>query len=241
MHRRRIRLRTISAERRRRLFLESARLTWSSLEVPNGGGLVPTKFEPKDEAALVEGLRAGCDRAAEHFVRSNAGWMIAVARRYVGDHALAEDCVQDAFLSAFSNISAFEGRSSLKSWLHRITVNAALMKLRSLRRHDPRSIDDLLPEFDGNDCRIEAPWHQMATPAEILEREDLRALVVAKIDDLPDEYRIVLLLRDIEERSTAEVAGFLGISEGNVKVRLHRARAALKKLLEPLLRKEVTS
>ena len=151
-------------------------------------------LESDDEALLIERLRAGCNRAAERLVRDHTGWMISVARRYVKEDALAEDCVQDAFLSAFSNIDAFEGRSSLKSWLHRITVNAALMKLRSLRR-EPRSIDEFLPEFDANDCRVEAPWHHMATPAEILEREDMHALIARKIGELPDAYRIILLLR----------------------------------------------
>ena len=196
-------------------------------------------LESDDEALLIERLRTGCNRAAERLVRDHAGWMLSVARRYVKEDALAEDCVQEAFLSAFSNIDEFEGRSSLKTWLHRITVNAALMKLRSLRRHDSQSIDELLPEFDANDCRIEAPWHHMATPAELLERKDTRALIAAMIGELPDGYRIILLLRDIEERSTTEVAELLGLSESNVKVRLHRARAALKKLLEPILRREV--
>ena len=196
-------------------------------------------LESDDEALLIERLRTRCNRAAERLVRDHAGWMLSVARRYVKEDALAEDCVQEAFLSAFSNIDEFEGRSSLKTWLHRITVNAALMKLRSLRRDDRQSIDELLPEFDANDTLIEAPWHHMATPAELLEREDVRALIAAKIGELPDGYRIILLLRDIEERSTTEVAELLGLSESNVKVRLHRARAALKKLLEPILRREV--
>lgn len=196
-------------------------------------------LEPYDEAKFVDRLRSGCDRTAEIFVREHTGWMLSVARRYVKDQALAEDCVQDAFMNAFRKIGDFQGRSALKSWLHRIVVNSALMKLRSRRRDDDRSIDDLLPEFDVNNCRIEAPWLHIATPAEIVERENLCALVVSKIDELPDPYRIVLLLRDIEELSTLEVAELLQISEGNVKVRLHRARAALKKLLEPLLRGEV--
>lgn len=200
---------------------------------------MPDDFDHGDDRALIDGLRDGCARAAESLVRANAGWMMAVARRYVKDRATAEDCVQEAFLSAFSSIDRFEGRSSLRSWLHRITVNAALMRLRSIRRHDPRSIDGLLPEIDRYGCRVEAPWTATATPADILEREDARKLVLKKIDELPDDYRIVLLLRDIEERNTADVADLLGLAEGTVKVRLHRARAALKKLLEPLLRKEL--
>lgn len=166
--------------------------------------------------------------------------MRSLARRMLRDNALADDCVQEAFLKAFRHIEGFEGRSSLKTWLHRITVNEALMKLRALKRLDERPIDDLLPAFDANACRIEAPWMRLATTEEIVERESARALVVSKIGELPDSYRIILQLRDIEEMTTSEVAEMLGISETNVKVRLHRARSALKKILEPLLRGEAS-
>ncbi|NNG04963.1 MAG: sigma-70 family RNA polymerase sigma factor [Inquilinus sp.] len=192
-----------------------------------------------DDAALVEGLRTGSARHADHLVRTHIGPMRAVARRILGGDAFADDCVQEAFLKAFRKIDGFEGRSSLKTWLHRITVNEALMKLRALKRLDERPIDLLMPEFDENACRIEAAWPTLATTEDILERESTRALVTSKIRELPDSYRIVLLLRDIEELDTAEVAKLLDITQGNVKVRLHRARSALKKLLEPVLRGEV--
>lgn len=191
------------------------------------------------EAEIIAALQSGDDRAAETLIRAHGPWMMAVARRIVADHALAEDCVQEAFVNAFGKIGEFEGRSSLKSWLHRIVVNQALMKLRSRRSRGEAPIDDLMPEFDENACRIEGPWQYLATPDEVLEREDQRAIVRAKIRDLPDSYRMVLQLRDIEELTTREVAEALGLSEANVKVRLHRARSALKKLLEPLLKGEV--
>lgn len=188
---------------------------------------------------IVAGLRSGSATHAERFVRSNIAWMRAIARRILRDDALADDCVQEAFLKAFGKIDGFEGRSSLKTWLHRITVNEALMKLRVLKRLGEQSIDELMPEFDQSGCRIEAPWHSLASTEEIVERESTRALIHSKISELPENYRIVLLLRDIEEMETAEVAKLLDISQSNVKVRLHRARAVLKRLLEPLLRGEL--
>lgn len=191
-----------------------------------------------NDRELIDGLRAGGERHAKQLVRTHVGWMRSLARRILRDDALADDCVQEAFLKAFRNIERFEGRSSLKTWLHRITVNEALMKLRALKRLDEQPIDDLLPEFDANACRIEAPWIRLATTEEIVEQESTRALVLSKIGELPDSYRIILQLRDIEEMTTSEVAEMLGISEANVKVRLHRARSALKKILEPLLRGE---
>jgi RNA polymerase sigma-70 factor (ECF subfamily) len=112
------------------------------------------------------------------------------------------------------------------------------MKLRSRDRRKESAIDPLLPEFDENACRIEEPWGRLATPEEILEREELRRGVLYKISQLPDDYRIILLLRDIEEMTTREVAVALELTETNVKVRLHRARSALKKLIEAELKGE---
>ena len=178
--------------------------------------------------------------AAEQLVRDNIAWMLALAERMLRDRSLAEDAVQEAFISALRGLSRFEGRSSIKTWLHRITVNASLTKLRQLKRLGEQSIDEHLPEFDRQDCRIEAPWPYLATVQEILESDELRARVSAGIDELPDSYSIVLQLRDIEGYATGEVATLLEISEANVKVRLHRARAALKKLLEPILRGELS-
>ena len=190
------------------------------------------------EAGLVAALKAGDDAAAERLVRNYAGYLITVANRILGDRALAEDCVQEAFVNVFKKIGGFEERSSLKSWLHRIVVNQALMKIRRRKARPESSIDDLQPIFDDQQCRIEQPWHDLATPDEIFESNSRRALVLAKIDELPPNYGIVLKLRDIEELSTREVAALLDESEANVRVRLHRARAALKVLLEPILKGE---
>ena len=86
----------------------------------------------------------------EKLVRNHIGWMLALARRILGDHALAEDAVQDAFINAFHALDSFEGRSSLKTWLHRITVNACLMKMRQSKQRAEQAIDEYLPEFDQN-------------------------------------------------------------------------------------------
>lgn len=197
------------------------------------GKSVPTHWS---DERLVSGLKAGDSQAAEALVRSHGGWMLSVSRRILSDEALAEDCVQEAFLKVFQKIGDFKLQSRLKTWLHRIIVNEALMKLRARNRRQEGVIDQLMPEYDDNSCRIEAPWSPMAEPHEILEREETRREVLLRISELPDSYRIVLLMRDIEELSTREVAQVLEISEENVKVRLHRARSALKRLLEPELR-----
>jgi len=191
--------------------------------------------DTQSEAEIGDGLNID----TEEMVRANIGWMLALAERLLGDRALAEDVVQESFLRAFKGLANFEGRSTLQSWLHRITVNSALSKLRQRKRLAEQPIDEHLPEFDRNDCRIEPPWTRLASVDEIMESDDTRRRVLETIQKLPDNYRVVLQLRDLDDYDTAEVAGLLGISETNVKVRLHRARAALKKLLEPILRGEV--
>ncbi len=188
-----------------------------------------------EQEALTK-LRERCPVTTERFVRHHAPWMLKVAGRILRDDAAAQDVVQEAFGKGFQKLSEFEGRSTLKTWLHRIVVNQALMKLRSQRRLREEPLDHFLPEFDSNACRIEESWPRLLGTHEICEQKQIRELVRQKIDELPQGYRVVLLLRDIEEMTTAEVAEQMELSEANVKVRLHRARSALKTLLEPILR-----
>ncbi len=184
-----------------------------------------------DEAILLTRLRAGDERAFEDLVRTFGGRLLSVARRFVRNEEDAQDIVQSAYLSAFRALDQFEGNCQLSTWLHRIVVNTALMKLRSKRRKPEESIEELLPAFqeDGHHVEQFSDWN---TPADLLmERHETRATVRACIDQLPDNYRSVLLLRDIEEQSTQEVADALSMTPTAVKVRLHRARQALSTLL----------
>jgi RNA polymerase sigma-70 factor (ECF subfamily) len=186
---------------------------------------------PVGEAALVERLRAGDNRAFEELVRTYGPAMTSVIRRYLPSESDSNDALQDAFLSAFKAIDRFEGAAGLATWLHRIAVNAALMKLRTRRRKPETSIDDLLPKF-LDDGHREVPAHDWApTPDRIAENEETRHAVRQAIRELPEQFRAVLLLRDIEERSTDETAELLELSVANVKTRLHRARQALAQLL----------
>jgi len=202
-------------------------------EVGSAGGTVAAgEFA---EAELLARLRAGDEAAYAELVRRYGGRMLAVARRYLDGDDAAQDCVQEAFVAAFRNLDGFEGRSSLATWLHRITVNAALQALRRRRGRDEVTIEPWLPSFD-DDGFLEGPTRMTAVGAdELLAREDVRTEVRAAIDRLPASYRNALMLRDIEGLSIREVAEMLGVTQTNAKVRLHRARTALKKQLEPLL------
>lgn len=189
-----------------------------------------------DEPAMVARLRNGEDEAFELLVRRYGGRMLAVARRLVRDEDEARDAVQDALLSAFRSMPRFEGDARLGTWLHRIVVNAALMRLRTRRRHPECSIDDLLPAFGPDGHRAFRPGEEPGAD-EQLEREQLLALVRASAEQLPDGYREVYLLRDVEELSTEEAAAALGITPNAVKIRLHRARQALMTLVRRRIEK----
>jgi RNA polymerase sigma-70 factor (ECF subfamily) len=169
--------------------------------------------------------------ACEILVRHYGGQLFAVAIRYVGNEHDAADAVQDAFLSAFRSIDSFAGNCRLGTWLHRIVVNASLAKLRSRRRRPTVPIENLLPTFDttGHHVRCVSPW--AVTTCDIVERAELRQLVRSCIDQLPDAYRTILLMRDIDGLDTDETARQLGLNAGGVKTKLHRARQALRTLL----------
>ena len=184
-----------------------------------------------DEVLLVNRLRAGDEAAFVDLIRKFGSRLLAVARRFVRNDEDAQDIVQSAYLSAFRALDQFEGNCQLSTWLHRIVVNTALMKLRSKRRKPEESIEELLPAFqeDGHHVEQFADWTMPAD--QLIERNETRAFVRACIDRLPENYRTVLLLRDIEERSTQDVADALSMTATAVKVRLHRARQALSTLL----------
>ena len=192
-----------------------------------------------DEATLLAGLRGGDEAAFAKLVGRYSSRLLAVTRRLLNQEQDAQDAVQDAFLSAFRGLANFDGNSSLATWLHRIAVNAALMKLRSQRRKPEQPIDGLLPTYydDGHRRDPGPAWKALASDA---ERAETRELVRRCIAQLPDSFRVVLVLRDIEQLDTAAVAEHLGIEAGAVKTRLHRARQALRTLLDPHFREGAT-
>jgi len=188
-----------------------------------------------DETELIKALQAKDPKAYEFVVREYSGRLLAVVRGIVRNEDDARECLQEAYLQAFRAIERFEGRARLSSWLHRIAVNAALMRLRSRKRKAEAAIDDLLPQFDGADARIDPAWQPQTEQGPDLEAKERKEQIHEAIAQLPENYRNVILLRDIQELSTDEAAEALGVSPGAVKVRLHRARGALKALLDPLL------
>jgi RNA polymerase sigma-70 factor (ECF subfamily) len=178
--------------------------------------------ETMTDSDVLEQIRQGDEVACAALVRQYAPRMQATARRFLSCDDDCADAVQEAFLSAFRNLDSFAGQASLGTWLHRILVNACLMKLRARSRRRLVPLDDLLPA-----CRDDR--------ADALARDEARARVRACIESLPEPHRTILWLRDIEEYDTDQTARRLGITPGAVKTRLHRARHALRPLLEPLV------
>jgi len=185
---------------------------------------------------LVARLKAHDEEAFETMVRQYGGLMLATARRLLGNEHDANDAVQQAFISVFKSIAAFNGEARLSTWLHRIVVNAALAQMRYRRRRPELPIDDLLPRFDEEGRWIADVAQHTEARENLLENltdeRESQEMVRRFIDRLPAPYRSVLVLRDIEEFDTAEVAELLAVTPNAVKIRLHRARQALKTLIE---------
>ncbi len=185
-----------------------------------------------DEAVLVAGLKSGEASAFEYLVRTQSPRLLAMARRILANEEDAQDALQEGFLSAFKALERFDSRAKFSTWLHRIVMNAALMRLRSRRTRGERSIEPLIPVFDDRGLTISpgSGWNEDAIS--IIQERERHAMVRELIDELPDAYRAVLVLRDVEGLDTEETGVHLGITPNAVKTRLHRARQALKTLIE---------
>ena len=188
---------------------------------------------PNTEALLLHRLRCQDETACEEFVRSHTGRLLSVARRILRNDEDARDVVQEGFLCAFRALPDFNGNSRLATWLHRIVVNAALMRLRTRSRKPECSIEDLMPRFleDGHHAEPVSTWGEPVDT--LLVRAETRAQLLAALDQLPESYRTVIVLRDIEELDTESTAAALGLTANAVKIRLHRGRQALAKILGP--------
>lgn len=197
-----------------------------------------------DEKVLVGQLVAGDRIAFEYVYRKHNASMIRVCQGVVRNRATAEEIVQDTWVAVLKGVAAFEGRSSLAGWIYAILVN----KARSRAVRDGRTVsfdgegeeDGLAAAFDGRGRWKDMPdlW-ETVTPDRIVEGRNLMAHVTAVIETLPPAQRAVLILRGQQELEPAEVCAALGITEGNMRVLLHRARLSVRKALDLLLAEKV--
>ncbi|PPB80977.1 RNA polymerase sigma-70 factor (ECF subfamily) [Albidovulum inexpectatum] len=194
----------------------------------------------QDDAALVAGLVRGDETAFRTLYARHTPAMIRVACAILGDRASAEDVTHDTWIAVLSKIDGFEGRSSLAGWIFTILVNNA----RSRVRREARSIsfdaggaeDGLAAAFDGRGRWKQMPelWEEI-TPERIVAGRRLADHLLAAIDALPPMQRAVIVLRVQQDLDPAETCRILGISDGNLRVLLHRARLALRNRLADLL------
>jgi RNA polymerase sigma-70 factor (ECF subfamily) len=180
------------------------------------------RSEGWSDEEVVQRVRAGDTALFEVLVRRYNQRLYRVARAIVRNDAEAEDVMQDAYVRAFAHLDQFEARAPFAAWLTRIAVNNALARLRIQQRMQP------LAE-DGGEGKITMPADQHSmNPEEQTSNAELGRILEETLLSLPEQYRTVVMLRDVEEMTTAETAEVLGLTEDNVKVRLHRGRAIMR-------------
>jgi RNA polymerase sigma-70 factor (ECF subfamily) len=197
----------------------------------SGGGAASNPMTDVDEFELVQQARDGDVSAFETLLDRYQERVHRIVLPIVKNPMDVEEVVQDVFLSVFRKIDRFRGESSISTWIHRIAVNAALMRRR---RHKPGvavPLEDVLPGFEenGHIAADVADWSmEVADPA---LQEEARTIIAAAVDRLDDKYLAVFMLRDVEGFSTEETAGILELGLSAVKSRLHRARLYLRREL----------
>ena len=180
------------------------------------------------DLALARRCAAGDEAAVRAVTESNNQRLFRAAWSILKDRSEAEDAVQSAYLKAFASLDRFEGRSALSTWLTRITINEALGRARSLGRRRAALEAEGVTMLDD--------YRQPAPPDEALARDQLRRMIEAAVTALPQIFRTVFVLREVEGLSTDETAEVLGIPAATVKTRLLRARRALQRSLAPDVR-----
>jgi RNA polymerase sigma-70 factor (ECF subfamily) len=208
---------------------------------------IPLHAAAQADRHLLAALRRGDEGAFRGLVERHHAGMVRVARGFVPTHAVAEEVAQEAWLGVLDGLPRFEGRSSLRTWIFSILVKRAKTRGERERRTVPfsalvrRETDGEVPAVDpdrflGLDDRWAGHWacgpKRFAEPAEWLAADETRALVRAAVDGLPPAQRTVISLRDLEGWDASEVSALLGISNGNQRVLLHRARAKVRTALE---------
>ena len=191
--------------------------------------------ESRDEAQIIASILAGNTHEFHDLIRPYERSVYVMALSLLHNEADAEDAAQEAFLKAFRNLAHFRGEAKFSTWLISITLNEARSRLRSGKTMKMESLDEP-PEGQGHVTpALLRDWREI--PSEALERKEVRSLLQQAVTDLPLIYREVFLLRDVEELSVNESADALGITVASVKVRLHRARIMLQKMLVPQLKR----
>lgn len=200
---------------------------------------VAVNYAALEEAELVALARRGDGDAFRAIMKQGNQRLFRVARAVVGEDAEAEDVVQEAYLRAFTNLDAFRGEASVFSWLTRITINEANGRLR--KRRPSVGLDQVeATQAKGAHVIMFPNADPSLTPETDAARAQIRRMLETAIDELPEAFRVVFVMRDIEECSIAETAEALDVLPETVKTRLHRARRLLREALSERLASTMT-
>ena len=202
------------------------------------------KQDKAEEEQLVRDLQAGKSEVFDKLAALYQKKIYALSFNLTRNAMDAEDVVQEVLLTLFKKIHTFQGRSAFSSWVYRITVNTAYMKLRSKKKEKSISIEELYPAFSGSGFQQEKIQDWSEHTESLLFTNETRETIQKAVDLLPDKEKVVFLLRDVEGLSTEEVSEVLELTIPAIKSRLHRARLFLRKKLshyfeEYKVRKEV--
>jgi RNA polymerase sigma-70 factor, ECF subfamily len=199
-----------------------------------------TGLDRLDDRALVERARQRDGAAVRLIMQRHNRRLYRAARSILNDDAEAEDVVQEAYVRAFTHLDGFRGEAQLSTWLTRIALNEALGRLR--RRRTTVGLKDIDAISDQGEARVIylPSARQDSDPEAAAARAEVRRLLERAVDQLPDHFRVVFMLRDIEEMSVEETASHLGLRPETVKTRLHRARRLLREALNKTLASALT-
>ena len=192
--------------------------------------MAPQQQEISD-TDLIEKFTKGCEASFEELVRRYETKVHSLAMRLTRNTEDAEEVLQDVFVTVYRKISGFEGKAKFSSWLYRITVNAAFMKLRKRRQDQSVALDDVLPQIHKQTA-MGQHQNEFTTPCDTIAiGNELKVALESAIAKLPGEYQAVFVLRDVDGLSNKEVGEILDLSIPAVKSRLHRSRLMLRKRL----------
>jgi RNA polymerase sigma-70 factor (ECF subfamily) len=182
-----------------------------------------------DEAALIERLKAGDEEALEAIFNLYSPKLFNVAQRILGELADAEEVIQDVFWTVYRKAKSFHGNSQFSTWLYRLTVNAALGKMRRSKKNKEVEYEEYLPKFQKDGHHLVRPvvdWSE--TVEEQYAKQELQQLLAGALDELKPVDKSVVILSDLEGMSDREIALIVGLTVSAVKTRLHRARLFLR-------------
>lgn len=186
-------------------------------------------FKDASDSEIISKLRAGDTSGYAELVERYSDKVNNLALRITRNEEDAEEILQDVFITVYRKIDKFEGKSAFSSWLYRITVNTAFMKLRKRKKHASLSLED-------SNAVAKNPWARSRSDVSdvsyMSSRHELRSMLECAISRLPEEYRVIFILRDVDGLSNQEVGELMDLSVPAVKSRLHRSRLMLRKRLQ---------